>query len=89
MKSIIAVLASALLLSGCFTIIPKVKEFPPPPKTAMEPCDMLKTIDEATLSSMMKTVTVNYATYYQCAIKQNAWIEWYNIQQQIQKDAAE
>lgn len=89
MKSIIAALAGSVMLSGCFTILPKVKEFPPPPKTAMEPCEMLKTVDEATLSSLMKTVTVNYSTYYQCAIKQNSWIEWYNIQQQIHKGVSE
>lgn len=75
------------MLTGCLTTVPVVREFPEPPASALEPCKSLSTVNEASLSGLMKTVTVNYATYYECAIKQNAWIEWYKIQEQIQNGA--
>jgi len=32
---------------------------------------------------MTKTVVDNYTTYYECAVKNDAWIEWYQTQQII------
>ena len=39
--------------------------------------------DDAKLSDVARTVTVNYSTYYECAVKVDAWQEWYNIQKII------
>lgn len=73
-----------LLLTGCSTTVPVTAKFPEPPKYAMEPCPQLQKLnDDAKLSDVAKTVTVNYGTYYQCAVKSDAWIEWYQIQKSI------
>jgi hypothetical protein len=37
----------------------------------------------AKLSDVATTVTINYSTYYECAVKNDAWIEWYQIQKNI------
>ena len=75
----------ALLLSGCSTVVPVVAKFPEPPaKGAMTACPNLqKLTDNARLSDVANTVTVNYSTYYECAVKTDAWQEWYNIQKII------
>ena len=39
---------------------------------------LVEKVSEApTLSDVTKTVTNNYTTYYECAVKNDAWIEWY------------
>ena len=75
----------ALLMSGCSTVVPVTAKFPEPPaKGAMTACPNLqKLTDNARLSDVANTVTVNYATYYECAVKTDAWQEWYNIQKII------
>jgi hypothetical protein len=75
----------ALLLTGCSTVVPVTARFPEPPaKGAMTACPNLqKLTDGARLSDVATTVTVNYATYYECAVKTDAWQEWYNIQKII------
>ena len=50
----------------------------------MQTCPQLESLsDEAKLSDVAKTVTINYTQYYSCAIKVDAWIEWYEIQKRI------
>jgi hypothetical protein len=39
--------------------------------------------DTPQLSDVAKTVTVNYSEYYTCAVKLDAWIEWYQKQKII------
>ena len=75
----------ALLLSGCSTVVPVTVKFPEPPgKGAMTACPALQKLkDDAKLSDVANTVTVNYGTYYECAVKADAWQEWYNIQRII------
>ena len=75
----------ALLLSGCSTVVPVTARFPEPPaKGAMTACPALQKLkDDAKLSDVANTVTVNYSTYYECAVKTDAWQEWYNIQKII------
>jgi hypothetical protein len=60
-------------------------KFPEPPgKGAMTVCpDLQKLKDNAKLSDVATTVTVNYGTYYECAVKADAWQEWYEIQRRI------
>lgn len=79
-----AVLLS-LLLTGCSTVVPVTQRFPEAPGAmAMTACPQLqKLAEDARLSDISKTITVNYGTYYECAVKTDAWIEWYQKQQQI------
>jgi hypothetical protein len=50
----------------------------------MTACPNLQKLnDNAKLSDVANTVTVNYSTYYECAVKTDAWQEWYNIQRII------
>jgi hypothetical protein len=74
-----------LLIVGCSTTVPVTMKFPESPgNIAMTPCPQLQKIKEdAKLSDITKTVTVNYGTYYECAVKNDAWIEWYQKQKQI------
>ena len=75
----------SLLLVGCSTVVPVTQKFPEAPgNVAMTACPQLQKLSEdAKLSDISKTVSVNYGTYYECAVKTDAWIEWYNIQKQI------
>ena len=82
MKVISVLLLTALL--GCSTTVPVTAKFPEVPERLLEKCPQLKKLEEeAKLSDISKTVTVNYTTYYECAVKNDAWIEWYNIQKHI------
>lgn len=72
-----------LCLIGC-TTVPVAPKFPQVPNQLLEKCPELSKIsDETKLSDVAKTVTLNYTTYYECSIKQEAWIEWYNVQKQL------
>lgn len=76
---------SLLLLAGCTTppVIPKFPEAPVK-AGAMEQCpDLKKLQDGAKLSDVSKTVNINYSTYYECAVKSDIWIEWYQINKSI------
>jgi hypothetical protein len=75
----------SLLLAGCGTVVPVTNTFPEAPGgLALVRCPQLQKIaEDAQLSDVAKTVTVNYGTYYECAVKTDAWIEWYQKQQQI------
>jgi hypothetical protein len=82
MKVISVLLLTALI--GCSTTVPVTAKFPEVPERLLEKCPQLKKLDEeAKLSDITKTVTVNYTTYYECAVKNDAWIEWYSIQKHI------
>jgi hypothetical protein len=73
------------LLTGCATSVPVTAKFPDPPgKLSTERCPNLKKLAEKpVLSDIARTVTENYTTYYECAIKADAWQEWYEIQKRI------
>ena len=73
-----------LLLSAC-TTVPVTAKFPQAPGTLVqEPCPNLQKLSEdAKLSDVAKTVTVNYSEYYTCAIKLEAWQRWYREQKII------
>lgn len=74
-----------LLLVGCSTTVPLTAKFPEAPgNVAMTACPQLQKLQEdAKLSDISKTISVNYGTYYECAVKTDAWIEWYKIQKNI------
>jgi hypothetical protein len=75
----------SLLLVGCSTTVPVTMKFPEAPgNIALTACPQLQKLQEdAKLSDISKTVSVNYTTYYECAVKTDAWIEWYQKQKQI------
>jgi hypothetical protein len=75
----------AFLATGCSTVVPVTQKFPEAPgNVAMTPCPQLqKVAEDARLSDITKTITVNYGTYYECAVKTDAWIEWYQKQKII------
>jgi len=74
-----------LLMVGCSTTVPVTMKFPEGPgNVAMTTCPQLEKLENnAKLSDISKTITINYSTYYECAVKNDAWIEWYNIQKNI------
>ena len=79
---LLIVLFVILVLCGC-TTVPVTAKFPEPPKYT-ERCPQLQKLnDGAKLSDVASTVTVNYSTYYECAVKNDAWNEWYQIQKRI------
>jgi hypothetical protein len=74
----------AFLATGCSTVVPVPVKFPEVPERLLEKCPQLKKLEEeAKLSDISKTVSNNYTTYYECAVKNDAWIEWYQVQKQI------
>lgn len=80
----------AVLLSACSTVVPVTVKFPEPPgRGAVTACPSLQKLnDGAKLSDVANTVTINYSTYYECAVKADAWQEWYQIQKHIHEGAA-
>lgn len=71
-------------ISGCSTTVPVTAKFPDAPKYSTEACPQLQKLNnDAKLSDVATTVTINYSTYYECAVKNDAWIEWYQIQKSI------
>ena len=72
------------MLVGCSTTVPVTSKFPEAPKYSLQACPQLQTLkDGSKLSEVATTVTINYSTYYECAVKNDAWIEWYQIQKHI------
>ena len=81
----LVIIAISLALTACSTLVPVAMTFPEAPgKQAMVACPNLQKLkDDALLSDVSRTITINYSTYYECAVKTDAWIEWYQKQQQI------
>ena len=72
------------LCTGCSTTVPVTANFPDMPVKLLEKCPTLqKVTEDAKLSDISKTVTVNYTTYYECAVKHDAFIDWYQVQKNI------
>jgi len=73
-----------ILITGCSTVVPVTAKFHEAPKVMLQKCPQLEMLkDEAKLSDVAKTLTINYTTYYECAVKSDAWIQWYEIQKRI------
>jgi hypothetical protein len=80
----IATVAALIVLSGCSTTVPVKAKFPELPERLQTKCPMLEKLkEEAKLSDIAKTLNVNYSTYYECAVKHDATIEWYQTQKRI------
>jgi len=73
-----------LFLTGCSTTVPVKAKFPEVPERLLVKCPALEKLEnEAKLSDITKTVTKNYNTYYECAVKHDTFVEWYQKQKQI------
>jgi hypothetical protein len=73
-----------VFMMGCSTTVPVTAKFPEVPEKLKQKCPQLeKLVDDPKLTDISKTVTINYTTYYECAVKNDAWIEWYEIQKRI------
>lgn len=81
---ILAIMVVLAMCSGCSTTVPVKAKFPLVPEKLLEKCPNLEKLkDDPQLSDVAKTVNNNYTTYYMCAVKNDAWIEWYEIQKNI------
>ena len=73
-----------MTLVGCSTTVPVTAKFPEPPKYGLEKCPrLLKLNPDAKLSDVAQNVILNYSAYYECDLKNDAWIEWYQVQKNI------
>lgn len=73
-----------LAITGCSTTVPVTAKFPEAPRLGLGECPQLQTVQEGVkLSELTNTVTINYSTYYECAVKADQWNEWYAIQKRI------
>ena len=73
-----------ILISGCSTVVPVTAKFPEVPTKLQVKCPQLEKLkDEVKLSEVSKTITMNYSTYYECAVKVDSWNEWYQVNKLI------
>jgi hypothetical protein len=73
-----------LVLTGCSTTVPVTAKFPVVPEKLLVKCPQLEKLEnEAKLSDISKTVINNYTSYYECAVRHDGFVEWYNIQKNI------
>jgi hypothetical protein len=82
--AVFVIMIVVFVLTGCSTAVPVTAKFPDAPERLKVKCPQLQKVDEkAKLSDVANTVTLNYGTYYDCAVKNDAWIEWYEVQKRI------
>jgi len=73
-----------IFLSGCIATVPVSRKFPDIPAVLTTPCEELKTTPQTDkLSETLAVITENYSLYYQCSLKVDTWLDWYQQQQQI------
>ena len=77
------------MCGGCATAVPVTARFPSAPgETYLQACpDLQKLKDQPQLSEISQTININYSTYYECAVKLDAWIQWYSAQRTIFESA--
>jgi len=86
---IIVLLLMLAMCGGCATVVPVTARFPAAPgETYLQACpDLQKLKDQPQLSEVSRTININYSTYYECAVKLDAWIQWYSAQKLIFESA--
>ena len=85
---IVTVMLLLIILATCAgcTTVPVQRSFPDVPKELLEKCPYklkLVTNDPASIVDLTGVVVENYTTYYECAVKHDAWVDWYNTQKLI------
>jgi len=85
------ILSLVVFLSACTATVPVKQKFPDAPAELFEKCPTLNTIEpgKTAITDLLKTVVGNYALYYECAIKQEGWTNWYSEQKKIFNKANE
>lgn len=86
MKRILICLFPLILLSACNDKeLPATIKFPDVPQELITACPDLAQLDSGTnkLSDVVSTVSNNYTLYYECKLKVDNWIEWYNTHKSI------
>jgi len=92
-SSVIFIVLMAMVVlamcGGCATVVPVTAAFPAAPgATYQQACpDLQKIKDQPQLSDVSNTISVNYSSYYECAVKLDAWIQWYSQQKTIFESA--
>lgn len=80
----LSLVLAAIMLSGCTSFVPVTQKFPAAPTTALEECEALAPLPATPeLSGVTKIVNQNYQRYWECALKVDAWQEWYKRQKFI------
>ena len=77
---------SAVLLTGCWGTVPVVPDFPKLPEstTMTVPCPELKALKaDPTISDISSVLNQNYHQYYECAVRVDAWNDWYRQQRDL------
>lgn len=74
---------SALIITGCSTVVPVTVNFPDPPDLASACGDLKKLTSDTKISDVSRTIADNYAAYHDCAIRVETWNEWYSRQRAI------
>lgn len=78
---------SAFIVAGCAHVAPVTVKFPDAPETLLTTCPDLQLLEaNAKLSDVAHVVNNNYSKYYECAVRHDAFIEWYHIQKKIFED---
>lgn len=80
-------IAMCLFLAGCSTA-PVKHVLPSLPEELSTQCSKLNSIHESEekLSELLKVVNRNYGLYYECMIRHESLVEWYNKQKKIHDD---
>jgi len=86
---IIVLLLMLAMCGGCATVVPVTARFPSAPgEIYLQACPALQKLkDQPQLSDVSNTISVNYSSYYECAVKLDAWIQWYSQQKTIFESA--
>ena len=74
-----------MFVAACGTTVPVTRHFPDVPAELQVACPELKETPQGTekLSEVIAIVADNYATYHECQITVDSWIEWYKEQKKI------
>lgn len=83
MKKLLLTITFLSMLVGCSTTVPVAAKFPEPPKYSTRCPELNQLNSDSKLSDIANTININYSTYYECALRNDAWIEWYQIQKRI------
>lgn len=77
-------LALAITITGCSTVVPVARKFPEAPAELRTACPDLRQTETTTqLSKVIETVVENYGSYHECKIRVESWNEWYDTQKKI------
>lgn len=76
---------TAIFLTSCTTVVPVKQTFPDVPSTLLERCPQLVQLapTETAITDLLRVVVKNYTTYYECAVRHDGMVEWYQIQKEI------